>query len=360
MVEVVYINALLVLATDIVAFAIMLKIFIQNKRKSALYFSLAWLFDFLCILLTGSKNQTLFIIGDFFLTVFAGLMYLGAVRLLEEESVTIGYRLLKEMSAMAPLFFIYVIAVYYYTKNGEWVATGAAALGISGVFVISGGLLLRPLQEIYQRAAKFLYASLILFGLHLVPASLFGLYQWYLPIGFTLSMIFTIMMAASMILLTSMESFKMRTVSAEVPDIKPGIILSSTKEYFELVKKLQNAPVLAFLRDTLSIPENWNVYFVTTVPILREGIRTVNPTDLARMTELIYQYLESVEKSGGRGVVVIDSLEYLSVYNPWDSLLKFLSKLRDFAMMKNGTVVVVVDKGSVGEKRYAQLKKLLE
>ncbi|MEO2151967.1 MAG: DUF835 domain-containing protein, partial [Thermococcus sp.] len=107
--------------------------------------------------------------------------------------------------------------------------------------------------------------------------------------------------------------------------------------------------------------EGWRTYFVTAVPFRRGNIAgTLNPTELAKMTEITFQYLEETARMGIPGVVVLDCIEYLSMYNSWDSLMKFLSKLRDLVMVKGGTLILVIDRNSVEERLFNQLRKLLE
>ncbi len=351
----------LVMLADLTAFALIMRIYLRHRRKSALFFSVAWLADFVMVVLSASQNQVLLGVAELSLTVFAALIFVGSTKLLEEESIPIPHSTLKNMGIIAPTFYCFVYLVYRLTENPDWALTAGVSLGVSGAFVFASGLLLRPIEEIYKRPARILYWSIVLFGLHLIPAAIFGLYIWYLPIGFTLSTILTISMAYSMYRLTSTREFLDGSGEIKAPKIHHGTIIVSPKEFQSLLQKLENAPVLAFLRDLKYAEKGWKTYFVTAVPFRKENISgTLNPTDLAKMTEIAFQYLEETSRRGIPGVVIIDCLEYLSMYNSWDSIMKFLSKLRDIVMVKGGTLILVIDKNGIEERLFNQLRKLLE
>ncbi|WP_456453425.1 DUF835 domain-containing protein [Thermococcus sp.] len=55
----------------------------------------------------------------------------------------------------------------------------------------------------------------------------------------------------------------------------------------------------------------------------------------------------------------MDCLEYLAVYNSTESILKFLSKLRDFAVVNNGTLILVIEEESLDKRIFAQLRKIV-
>jgi hypothetical protein len=168
-------------------------------------------------------------------------------------------------------------------------------------------------------------------------------------------------MVVAMVKLTSSESFTPRRERVTAPiDLKPGVIIVNGKEYQKLKEKLKDRPVLAFVRDVTQVPDGWQYYFVTTIPFQGRFKNTINPTNLARMTELSYKYLEEFARMGDHGIIVIDCLEYLTVYNSWESLMKFLSKLRDFVIINRGTLILVIEKESLESRLYAQLRKLME
>lgn len=352
-------EALVVMGADLVAATMILRIYLDNRRKSALMFSLAWLFDFLAVGFS-SADGAVGVLGLVSITVFAGFMFAGAVYILEEEGITISRRVLLSFSPTPVLFMLYLLGVYAYTGDPEWTATAAAALGIAGVFVTAAGILMRAIVDIYHSAARYFYVAVVLFGFHLIPAALFGQHPWYGPIGFSLSATLIVLMVAALLRIMRSGGF-VRGAPEEVGEIEleEGILILPPDRYGDIKKKLGSYPVLAFLRETSNVSPRWKVYFITNAPF-REGSReTVQPTDLARIGELIYRYLQDMKEKGLRGVVLIDCPEYLLVYNPGESFLKFISKVRDFVVLSGGTLILIVDPKSVEERFMAQLERLL-
>ena len=355
------IEFLIVLLGDIAAFIWMLRVYIKNRRISALSFSLAWLFDAIAISLASLNSAPLNYAGYIALTMFSALIFYGAVKFLDEEGISVLNQTVYYFSLIPPSLMVYLLLVYMYTGDPLWTVTSAASLGIAGAFVTAGGFLLRPLEEIYPRTMTYLYLSIVLFGIHLIPAAMFGYQRWYLPIGFLFSASLIVTMVWALFKLTSTERFNLPTrATARRLDIKPGVLLLDVEEYERLKEQLSDFPALAFLRDVSNVPDAWQAYFVTAVPFKNSSDRVIPPTSLAKMTELAFQYFESFKKAGGGGVVILDCIEYLMVYNSWDSLMKFLSKLRDFAIVSGGTLVVVIERDSFEPTKYAQLVKLME
>jgi len=354
-------EASIVMGTDLLAAALIFRIYLHNRRRSALAFSIAWIFDFFLVLSSAQQNQTVKLLGLVSLSVFSGLIFYGSVKFLEEESLNAQHKTLSLFATMPVAFMVYILGVYLYTKDPVWTATSATALGISGVFVVAGGMLLMEVEEIYKSAVRDLYIGVMLFGIHLVPGALFGREQWYQAIGFTASTVLIVFMVWAMVKLTSSEKFQppKNGGAQQKVDIRPGAMVVGPEEYRRLKEELKDMPVLAFVRNVSDVPEKWETYFVTTIPFKGDFKNTINPTNLAKMTELAYQYLETFAQSERQGIIVIDCFEYLTVYNQWESLMKFVAKLRDFVIMNKGTLIVVVEKESLEPRKYSQLRKLL-
>ncbi|WP_297436534.1 DUF835 domain-containing protein [Thermococcus sp.] len=358
--QVVMAEGVVVMIADLTAMFLILRIYLKNRRKAALIFSLAWFFDFIAILLSAFGSPTLNELSYISLTLFSAFLLYGAAKFLEEESLKVPRDSIYILIPMPTVFMLYMLGVYAYTKDAVWTTTAAASLGITGMFVITAGMLLRETVDIYKSAARYLYISIVLFGFHLVPAALFGIHEWYAPIGFSMSTTLIVLMVMFMLRLMSSESFmNVKPVEASETPIEPGVMIINTEEYGKIKDKLKDVPVLAFIRDVTDVPKAWRFYFVTTVPFNDKIKETIIPTNLARITEVSYRYLQETSKAGGRGIVLMDCIEYLLVYNPPDSVMKFLAKLRDFVVVNNGTLILVVDNMSLGEKLFAQLHKLV-
>ncbi|GAB6100944.1 hypothetical protein JCM16138_01670 [Thermococcus atlanticus] len=65
------------------------------------------------------------------------------------------------------------------------------------------------------------------------------------------------------------------------------------------------------------------------------------------------------ESIGSRGIIVIDCLEYLMMYNEFRSIAKFLSILRDYVLLHGGTIIVVLEEGAWSERQLTVLRRVL-
>ncbi|ACS33987.1 DUF835 domain-containing protein [Thermococcus gammatolerans] len=354
-------GALIVMGIDVLAALLIFSIYRKNRRTSALLFSMAWLCDFLAI--ATSSSLTLKPLGLLLLPLFSSFMFAASFHLVEEEGVKIDKGTLKVLSTAPVAYMIYLLMVYWYTQDPEWTATAAASLGITGVFVTASGLIVKNVVSIYQSAAKYLYIGITLFGLHLIPAALFGQERWYIPIGFMLSASLIVLMTTAMVKIMRSESFR-RIPLQELPqepetELESPVAILHPEELQKIKEEFKDFPVLAFLRNTRDVPEAWRVYFMTTAPLSGEREKTIGPTELPRIGEIIYRYLQEMKSKNLRGVVLFDCIEYLLVYNSQESLLKFLAKVRDFVVMSNGFLILAVDPRGVEPHFIAQLRRIL-
>jgi len=350
----------LVLGLDILAAIFVFRAYLKTKRKSALIFSLAWLSDFLTIL---SAGFSMYEVNSFFIALFGALITYGMLVFLEEEKESVTLSQIRKGTAIPPLFVVYLLLLKWYGGINEWTFIIGGPWFIAGAFLLFAGIFMKNLATTYEKSAKHLHYGFVLFGLHLLPYPFFAREEWYAPIGLTASTILIVWLTTTMIRLVLSPRFtKLYEMTKEVEeitiDIKPGVLIVNQEEYKELKEKLKDMPVLAFLRDISNVPERWEYFFVTTA--LKDGVQNaVSPTDLAKMTELIYRYLKTAADANTTGIIIIDCLEYLLVYNELSAVMKFLTKLRDFVLVNNGTLILVAEKSALGEKNWALLTKLL-
>jgi len=322
---------------------------------------MAWFSDFLAI--ATSSSSALRPISLLMLPLFSSLMFAGSFYLVDEEGIKISTKTVRLFSAAPVAYMLYLLMVYWYTQNPEWTATVAASLGITGVFVTASGLIVKNVVSIYQSVAKYLYVGITLFGLHLIPAALFGQERWYQPVGFLLSASLIVVMTTAMVKIMRSEGFR-RISLQELPqepeaEFESPVVIVHPRELPEIKEKFGDFPVLAFLRNTRDVPDAWTVYFMTTVPFSERRKRTIEPTELPRMGEIIYRYLQEMKSKNLKGVVLFDCIEYLLVYNSQESLLKFLAKVRDFVVVSNGSLILAVDPQGVEPQFIAQLRRIL-
>lgn len=70
-------------------------------------------------------------------------------------------------------------------------------------------------------------------------------------------------------------------------------------------------------------------------------------------------YIRSLENSDLKPVVVLEGIEYLKIYNDFRALAKFLTSLRDYVAVSNGTLVLVLEKDAWEEREMKTLERLL-
>ncbi|BAD84926.1 hypothetical protein, conserved (C-terminus) [Thermococcus kodakarensis KOD1] len=143
----------------------------------------------------------------------------------------------------------------------------------------------------------------------------------------------------------------------EIPEFE-GVQIISPEDFKNIKAQLENVPVLAFLR-TLKPPESWKPFFFTTANNM-EIPNTIRPTDLYKMVETVHRYLLEAERSGVKGIVLVEGLEYLRIHNEFPSIAKMMSTVRDYIISNKGALIVVIDKNALDEREYMLLRRILE
>ncbi len=329
-----------------------------GHRKSALILALAWLSAALSI---AFDIVGILELNSIFEALFASLLFCGILKVSEEEAF---YPLIQEFYYVASVPFImtlYLIGITNLGNTSEWMTSISLPYGLSGIYIFLAGILTISLSKIYHKKAMLLAISLMLYGVHEMDYPLLRPVEWFAPIGFLLGATFTFMVSYSVIQFVRTERFqefpKKRRTGKSESGIETGVLIIDEEKYREIKQTLQDTEVLAFLRDLSDIPEKWKVYFITH--ITGKEFKTISPTNLPKMAELANRYLHSTTKTGQRGIIIIDCLEYLIMYNSFESIVKFLSSLRDFVLMYEGTLILVTNPSAWNKKEWALLKRLL-
>lgn len=353
-----------VLLLDLVASGFLFKVYIKTKRRSALFMGLAWLFDFLAMVNAFSFHE---VANAILLVVFSIMIFQGAVELLREENgkLNLGNPL---VFSSAPLIITTYIWALVRFKKAVIVANPTEALDLivvavawvtAGLMACIGAFFMKRLEFVYSKKATRLFWGLFFFGLHLFPYPFFKDETWYAPIGLTASLTLIAFLTVAYVSLANSEKFlNLKAYQTAVPELKPGVMVITREEWDSLKEKLKDTPVLAFTRDIMHVPSPWMAYFITTA--VKDEPNAIPPTDLAKMGELAYNYYRRMSEVNSNGIVVLDALEHLMMYNGFNATLKFLSKLKDFAQLYNGSLVLVAEKGAFEEKEWNLLMRLME
>lgn len=329
--------------------------YIQHRRKFTVFWSLAFLVDAFSILFDFVSKQYVLVLFQAF-TV--SLLFYGAFIILEEEGIQLFPLSYKYISGLSPIVLtLYIIAYYIFRGNtADTFSEIVLMYGIAGFFYFFTGVLLLSLSEIYSRKGTCLAIIFMLYGLHKMDYPFLRPVEWFAPIGFLLGAIFTVLEVVLILLIISSEEFKKLNKAGKEVEIESGILVIDPKEYQKVKEKLKEVPVLAFLRNIKNVPENWEVYFITKIP----EPKSISPTELEKIVEISHRYLIEAERKGIKGIILLDCLEYLCTYNEFTSLAKFLTALKDYVIIHEGTLILITEEAAWGEKEWNMLKRLLE
>ncbi|CAI1492097.1 Putative membrane protein, conserved [Thermococcus nautili] len=217
--------------------------------------------------------------------------------------------------------------------------------GVGGIASDSGVMLLVTAYIAYRTFKR------PLLSLSVVPVAVVFLAYKALRgtlIGFGLMTLGALVFSIATIRVTSSGLFK----GGSVPDVEvTGLVLVESRKLKSILDKYSESPILLITRSEGSFPGGWSVFRVSTVPFEN----SISPTALERLRHIIVQYLVEAKKSGSRGLVVIDCLDFLLLYNDRLAVLKFLGDVRDHAIVNDGVVFV-----ALGESIDEHTRRLLE
>lgn len=77
------------------------------------------------------------------------------------------------------------------------------------------------------------------------------------------------------------------------------------------------------------------------------------------MLDIAIKYMKKARGENKQGLIIIDGIEYLIVENGFKGFLKFLSHLRDYAVLNSTVIYLVTDLNSLDEKQRAALTRVL-
>ncbi|CAB49007.1 DUF835 domain-containing protein [Pyrococcus abyssi] len=126
-------------------------------------------------------------------------------------------------------------------------------------------------------------------------------------------------------------------------------------------KALLNArfPGIAITRDPPEVFRGkLNLHLTPVIWISKvKHEEAVSPTRLEFLTQRIADFLRSAEIDK---VILIDCLDYLILENGENAVIKFVTRLKDLAMLHRGIILVTIDESVLSEKVVSFLKRELE
>ncbi len=217
--------------------------------------------------------------------------------------------------------------------------------GLGGIAGDSGVILLITGYIAYRTFKK------LLLSLSVVPiAVVFLLYKALSGtlVGLVLMALGAVVFSVATIRVTASGLFK----GGETPEVS-GRGLVIVKDIQFIPDKYRNSPVFLITRRVREYPSHWSVFRILTVP----AESSVSPTALEKLRHLIVKYLVEARRKGSKGLVVIDCIDFLLLYNDRLAVLKFLSDIRDHAVINDGVIYVALD-SSIDERTRRLIENL--
>jgi len=107
------------------------------------------------------------------------------------------------------------------------------------------------------------------------------------------------------------------------------------------------------LRNKLDIGEDVKIWWLTKA----EREDAIHPTRLPFMT---YNIVEFINKENHKRFVLLDGIEYLILENGFESIYKFLTSLKDYAILYDAVILVPIDPDAYDLKEYNLLLREFE
>lgn len=225
------------------------------------------------------------------------------------------------------------------------------------------GMILRE-KEIPDRSIDSLFPmGLMLLGVLNLTYPATRHIEWFAPIGFFLGALFRIMAAVGAVKFVFVPFPPARVPPVPKKNIPPGAYLCPSKEKasekFGSIEEASNLVMIT--RENIDsivgkVHPSALVFWVTRV---MEGqihkspeIYAISPTKIDILTDLIAKAVES-----GYRIVYIDAVEYLIVENGFENALKFLLNVKDHVLVAGGTLILVVDPGTLDKTQRRILER---
>ncbi|BAD84880.1 hypothetical membrane protein, conserved, containing DUF835 domain [Thermococcus kodakarensis KOD1] len=168
---------------------------------------------------------------------------------------------------------------------------------------------------------------------------------------------------ARFMMLVGITTYSFLTINPpEMPIIKipRGAFYTTSKDTVErLIRTMQETGngVLITRDPPKDLRPLFQVFWVTKAAKgqVSDNIIAVSPTDIGILVDIVKKYLDS-----GHSLVVLDGFEYLVLENGFESTLKFLLSLKDFAISQGGTLVLLLEPRAFSEKQLKIIQREFE
>ncbi len=277
--------------------------------------------------------------------LISGLLLWGAVHLKHKVS-ELKHVVYLSIFAVVAYVWLFLLAVDAFNGNHA-LESLIPYLAYGGALIYFGIVILR--YEIGNHGVEALFPwGLILLGALNLTYPITRYIEWFIPAGFLLGAIFRGIAAIGAVKFVFVPFPLLGAKKPIFPTVPGAFMFPTPEKAAEKIGPIKNIPNLLMVtrREVESIKANVNreafVFWVTRV---MEGeieesprIYAISPTKIDILTDLIAKAVES-----GYTVLYIDALEYLILENGFERTFKFLLNVKDRVLMKNGTMILVVD-----------------
>ncbi len=147
-------------------------------------------------------------------------------------------------------------------------------------------------------------------------------------------------------------------VSAKPTKVLNGTPTLERGAYLLCTPDLKEALNLAAGRKVIALTRNPEPFKGAHLPYLwLSKVNADNAIDPLRLPAIMNHLISNSDKNT---VVLIDGLEYLVVENGFNSVLKFLTALKDNLLLKGATLLIVLDPSTFSENELAAIKREFE
>ncbi len=298
-----------------------------TRRNSLMYYSIAWLLLGVHYLLGND------FISLFALIVFSSFLWIGNIKILEENLTSPKYsHELKYLAVFPVLIYLYIFPKISFEM---FILSGIIIIFVSLSLIIWGNSALKKIGLIQM-----------IFGFFTL------LYFWYSKIYYLQAISALILAYLNIktildITLVNKTPLSVNTDLGNISNVKPGIFI------VKKVPKIFLDKGLVFSRNN-SQRKGW--FWITKL----NAPNAISPTNLPKMLDIIIKYMKSAKENENHPIIVIDNLEYLIMENEFETVLRFLALLRDYAILHSATVFLGIDLDTLDNKKQRLIRRLME
>ncbi|ASJ03791.1 hypothetical protein A3L09_09655 [Thermococcus profundus] len=239
---------------------------------------------------------------------------------------------------------------------------GVIALLISLVFTISAYLYY---QRLTTPASKGLAFRILLSSLFSVAGSLGVIIDslspkplWWIMASMFLTSYLIIMTAALHYLKLSVQLFG-REASQSPFEKKPGkgAVVGGFSISSDDLSKI--APLCKLVNGVVYVGRKQKPVGCSKADktIWLSRVDAPNATDPAKLHVIMEHIMRFVSEKGGNCLIILDGLEYLLLHNDFKGVMKFLASLKDYVLLSNSLLVVVIDEETLGRREFSVLRR---